>query len=61
MKVLGHGTLPARYSNTYFMKADRDAMVGPLQEVLSEKEPAKYASLTALEYHQQRIATAYLL
>lgn len=59
MKHLDDGVVPTRYSNAYFMKADRHAMVGPVEEFVSEKHPSEYDNITAIEYHQQRLATAY--
>jgi isopenicillin N synthase-like dioxygenase len=59
MKSLEEGVIPARYSNAYFVKADREAFVGSLGQFVDEKEPAFYEDMTALEYHQRRLATAY--
>jgi isopenicillin N synthase-like dioxygenase len=60
MKHLDKGIIPSRYSSACFVKANRDAMVGPLSEFVSEKEPAVYDYISALEYHQRRITSAYL-
>ncbi|PQE07085.1 gibberellin 2-oxidase protein [Rutstroemia sp. NJR-2017a BVV2] len=53
------GIVPPRYSNTCFVKADRHTLVGALDAFQSEKHPSLYENVTALEYHQQRVATAY--
>lgn len=58
-KDLDYGVIPSRYSSACFVKADRDALVGPLEEFLDEKDPAMYDSITALEFHHQRVASAY--
>ncbi|RBA09647.1 oxidoreductase [Fusarium proliferatum] len=50
--------LPERFSVAYFCKADKNVNVGPLAPFLLA-EPAKYKDITALEYHQQRLASAY--
>ena len=59
LKDLKEGVIPTRYSHTYFVKADRDALAGTLEEFVSETEPALYENITALDYHQKRLATAY--
>jgi isopenicillin N synthase-like dioxygenase len=51
--------VPERYSIPFFVKADRNACVGPLKEFVSESRPAAYEPMTALEYHMQRVAKAY--
>ena len=53
------GTLPERYSIAYFCKADRNASVGPLRQFVSQDMSAKYKDVTAIEYHQQRLLSAY--
>ncbi|KAL3420095.1 hypothetical protein PVAG01_08594 [Phlyctema vagabunda] len=57
---LQEGLVPPRYSNTCFVKADRHALVGALDGFYSEAHPSLYEDLTALEYHQKRVATAYV-
>lgn len=59
LKGLEQGTLPARYTVAFFVKADRDAFVGALEQFVSGEEPALYENITALEFHQRRLATAY--
>lgn len=53
------GIVPERYSVTYFGKADRNASVGPLPEFVSSSSEAKYDDVTAIEYHQSRLKSAY--
>lgn len=53
------GTLPERYSIAYFCKADRGASVGPLTEFVQEGSKSMYREMSALEYHQQRLQSAY--
>ena len=51
--------VPERFTVAYFCKADRDADVGALREFVPEgKEPA-YESITAIDYHMQRLQSAY--
>ncbi|KAK3172572.1 hypothetical protein OEA41_005896 [Lepraria neglecta] len=53
------GTLPERYSIAYFCKADRGASVGPLKEFLEEGSKPLYREMSAIEYHQHRLQSAY--
>ena len=53
------GMLPERYSIAYFCKADRDACVGPLRQFVHREIGTKYPDLTAIEYHSQRLLSAY--
>ena len=53
------GTLPERYSIAYFCKADRGASVGPLSQFVQEGSTQKYQEISAIEYHQQRLQSAY--
>ena len=53
------GVLPERYSIAYFQKSNRDELVGSLPEFVSEKRPAEYENITAIEYHKQRHAVLY--
>lgn len=52
------GTLPERHSIAYFCKAMQDTSVGPLPQFV-KGQTSKYEDLTALEYHQKRLVTAY--
>ena len=52
MKGLDEGFCPDRYSNIFFLKADRDTSVGPLAEFVTKERPAAYDECTALEYQQ---------
>ena len=51
--------VPERFSVAYFCKADRDADVGALEAFVAEGEEAVYESITAIDYHQQRLQSAY--
>ncbi|CAG8949079.1 hypothetical protein HYFRA_00002208 [Hymenoscyphus fraxineus] len=51
------GLIPERYSIAYFCKADRDASVGALEPFKCPN--TKYRDITALEYQQQRLESAY--
>lgn len=51
--------IPARFSNAFFVKADRTADVGSLPHFIPEGESCRYKSMTALEYHMRRVASAY--
>ena len=53
------GKLPERYSVAYFMKGNRQDTVGSLAEFVSEKNPAMYPNITAIDYHKQRHAVLY--
>jgi isopenicillin N synthase-like dioxygenase len=53
------GTLPERYSIAYFCKADRGASVGPLKQFVLEGTDPVYQDMKAIEYHQQRLQSAY--
>ena len=56
---LESGLVPERFSITYFGKADRDASVGPLPQFISEASAPKYEDMTAIQYHQSRLQSAY--
>ncbi|KAL8889960.1 MAG: hypothetical protein Q9215_002829 [Flavoplaca cf. flavocitrina] len=53
------GMVPERFSVTYFCKANRDASVGALPEFVPSGSKAKYEDMTAIEYHQSRLQSAY--
>ncbi|KAL8897653.1 MAG: hypothetical protein Q9207_007103 [Kuettlingeria erythrocarpa] len=53
------GIVPERYSVTYFCKADRDASAAPLPQFVASGCEAKYDDMTAIEYHQSRLESAY--
>lgn len=53
------GLLPERFSAVYFCKADRTSSVAPLPDLISAKNPAQYDDITALQYHQKRVLSAY--
>ena len=51
--------VPERFSVAYFCKADRDADIGALKEFVGNGDEKKYESISAIEYHQQRLQSAY--
>ena len=53
------GILPERFSIAYFCKADRAASVGPLKEFTQEGHAPKYDDISAIDYHLQRLQSAY--
>jgi len=59
MKESSDSIIPARLSVAYLFKADRNVSVGPLPAFVSEKEPAQYPEMNALEYHQWRNNAIY--
>lgn len=59
MKTMEEGVMADRYSVAFFCKADRQASVGPMEFFLSETRPAEYKEMSAIEYQQQRLLTAY--
>lgn len=59
LKSLEEGVIPERYTIAFFVKADRDTFAGALEEFVGEEKPALYDNMTALEFHQWRLATAY--
>ena len=59
LKDKEEGTIPERYSIAYFCKAARNASVGPLPPFRGIREGDRYEDITALEYQQKRLLTAY--
>lgn len=55
----GNGTIPERYSIAYFCKAARKAHVMPLQPFRGDHPVDAKESMTALEFQQKRLLTAY--
>ena len=53
------GRLPERYSIAYFCKANRDASVGALKNFVPEDTVSQYKDMSALQYHQKRLQSAY--
>ncbi|KAL8819800.1 MAG: hypothetical protein Q9223_001837 [Gallowayella weberi] len=53
------GMLPERYSIAYFCKANRSASVGPLKHFAATVGQQKYEQISAIEYHLQRLQSAY--
>lgn len=59
LKDQDDAVIPARFSNAFFVKADRSADVGALPHFVKAGEEPRYKSMTALDYHTSRVATAY--
>ncbi|KAL6895413.1 hypothetical protein HDV57DRAFT_520774 [Trichoderma longibrachiatum] len=53
--------IPSRMSMAYLFKAGRDTSVGPLPKFISDKEPAIYPDITALEFQRWRNSIVYNL
>ena len=53
------GVLGERFSVPYFCKADRAATVGCLEPFVEPGVKAAYEDMTAIEYHQRRLLSAY--
>ena len=53
------GVLPERFSVPYFCKADRAATVGCLEQFVESGTKGIYEDMTAIEYHRQRLESAY--
>ena len=51
--------LQERFSVAYFMKSNREESVGSLPEFVSEKRPAEYEQVSAIDYHKRRHALLY--
>ena len=51
--------LAERYSLAYFVKADRTSSVGPLKHFVTGERAPAYENITAIEYHQRRLESAY--
>lgn len=51
--------VPERFSVAYFCKADRDADVGALKEFVGKGNKKMFESISAIDYHQQRLQSAY--
>jgi isopenicillin N synthase-like dioxygenase len=59
MKKKKTGFCPERYSGIFFFKAHRATSVGPLPQFVSEKTPALYEEINALQYQQKMTAVLY--
>jgi len=59
LKNSNNAIIPARLSVAYLFKADRKVSVGPLPAFVSEKEPARYTEMNALDYHQMKNQSIY--
>ena len=59
MKTQQNGVIRERYSVAYFCKADRNVSVGPFPQFKEIEKPSQYDDVTALEYQQRRLLSAY--
>ncbi|KND86888.1 Flavonol synthase/flavanone 3-hydroxylase [Tolypocladium ophioglossoides CBS 100239] len=59
MKGLTEGLCQERYSGIFFFKAHRDTSAGPLPHFVTEKRPAVYDEITALQYQQRMTKVLY--
>ncbi|KAH0563450.1 hypothetical protein GP486_001987 [Trichoglossum hirsutum] len=59
MQKLQSGTLPERYSTTFFVKAGRHTSAGPLPQFVGPERPAVYKDITALQLHRHRVGKLY--
>ncbi|KAG8528393.1 uncharacterized protein KY384_007311 [Bacidia gigantensis] len=53
------GMLKDRFSVVFFQKGNRDESVGSMPDFVSEKKPARYEHLSAIEYHKRRHTVIY--
>ncbi|KAF2420958.1 putative gibberellin 20-oxidase [Tothia fuscella] len=53
------GFCPERYSGVFFFKAYRTTSVGPLTHFISDKSPAVYEEINALQYQQKMTGVLY--
>ncbi len=53
------GKLPERFSIAFFLKSNREESVGSLPQFVSEKRPAVYEHVSAIDYHKQKHAVLY--
>ncbi|TVY30900.1 putative 2-oxoglutarate-dependent dioxygenase [Lachnellula hyalina] len=58
-KGKSEGVVAERYSVAYLAKADRKVSVGTLPEFVTADGIAKYKPISALEFQQERLSTAY--
>jgi isopenicillin N synthase-like dioxygenase len=59
LQNLNEGYIPERYSSVFFFKAHRNVSVGPIDHFVTEKHPAIYPDITALEFHRERTQILY--
>lgn len=59
IKAVDEEMIPERYSVAYFAKVDRDAILYPLKEFISDDRPAKYPRMTSGEFNDLRIAKLF--
>ncbi|KAL9584103.1 MAG: hypothetical protein Q9203_004801 [Teloschistes exilis] len=56
---MAQGLLKERFSVPFFCKADRNATVGSLKEFVRPGEKALYEDMSAIQFHQSRLKSAY--
>ncbi|KAL4883522.1 hypothetical protein BJY04DRAFT_226543 [Aspergillus karnatakaensis] len=55
----GEEMIPERYSIAYFAKPNRDAVLLPLREFVTDCTPCRYDEVTAWEWNNRRIQALY--
>lgn len=53
------GICPERYSSAFFLKADKNASVGPLPDFVEDGQASVYDEVSALAFQQRRVAKLY--
>lgn len=59
IKADGEEMIPERFSVAYFAKVDRDAILYPFKEFVSDTNPSKYSGMTSGEFNNFRIAKLF--
>ena len=59
MVSVTEGCIPERYSSVFFFKAHRETSVGPIDHFVTEKRPAVYPDITALQFHREMTDILY--
>jgi isopenicillin N synthase-like dioxygenase len=59
MKKQTEGDCPERYSAIFFLKAARDASVAPFPQFVTEKRPAVYGEMSALQFQERGVGNLY--
>lgn len=59
MVNIAEGLIPERYSSVFFFKAHREVSVGPIDHFVTEKRPALYPDITALQFHREMTDILY--
>jgi isopenicillin N synthase-like dioxygenase len=53
------GSILKRYSSVFFIKAHRRVSVSPFDHFVTEKGPAMYPNITALQFHRKMTDILY--